>query len=247
MGLSGQVAIVTGGSRGIGRAICTKLAQQGAKVVVNYNGNEALAKETVFLCESFGVDSMAIKANVSDEAQCIQLFEETKKSFGRVDIVVNNAGITRDGLLMRMKKEEFSEVIDTNLTGCFFCMKHAATIMMKQRYGRIINISSIVGLRGNAGQVNYAASKAGVIGMTKSAAKELAKRNITVNAVAPGMIQTDMTDVLSDKVKEEMHKSIPCGRIGSAQDVANAVSFFAAQENGYITGQVLCVDGGMAV
>lgn len=247
MNMSGQVALVTGASRGIGRGIAMELAKCGADVVVNYSGNEVAANETVELCKAFGVKSMAIQTDVSDYKQCEEMFDKVIKEFGKIDILVNNAGITKDKLLMGMSEDDFESVININLKGTFNCMKLVSKLMIKQRYGRIINLSSVVGVRGNAGQVNYSASKAGVIGMTKSAAKELASRNITVNAVAPGMIDTDMTSVLSDKVKEAMINEIPVKRAGNAKDVANAVAFFASKESSYVTGQVLCVDGGMAV
>lgn len=247
MNISGQVALVTGAGRGIGRGIALELAECGADVVVNYSGSEAAAEETVELCKAFGVRAIACKADVSDYQQCEELISTVIKEFGKIDILVNNAGITKDKLLMGMSEEDFDSVINVNLKGTFHCMKLVSKLMIKQRYGRIINLSSVVGVRGNAGQVNYSASKAGVIGMTKSAAKELASRNITVNAVAPGMIETDMTSVLSDKVKEAMIHEIPAKRVGSTKDVANAVAFFASKEASYVTGQVLCVDGGMAV
>lgn len=247
MNLRGQTAVVTGASRGIGREICIGLAKQGADIVINFAGNELAANETKEICENFGVKAIIVKADVSKEEECVQLMEKALELNNTIDILVNNAGITRDKLIISMKEEDFKEVIDTNLTGAFYCMKLVSKIMMKKRYGRIINISSVIGIRGNAGQVNYAASKAGIIGMTKSLAKELASRNITVNAVAPGMIETDMTNVLSDKIKEAMLSEIPCNRAGRAEEVASAVTFFASKESSYITGQVLCVDGGMAI
>lgn len=247
MHLKGRVAIVTGGSRGIGRAICLKLASQEADIVINYAGNSAAAEETAAACEKLGVKAIVVQADVSKEAECETIFTKAIETFGKVDILVNNAGITKDTLILRMCEEDFDKVIDTNLKGAFFCMKLAAKLMAKQRYGRIINMSSVVGLRGNAGQINYAASKAGLIGMTKSLAKELASRKVTVNAVAPGFIQTDMTNVLSDKIKESLLQTIPMKTLGNPEDIANAVAFFAQEESGYITGQVLCVDGGMAM
>ena len=247
MNFAGKTAVVTGGSRGLGRAICLELARGGANVVLCYAGNEAAANETVAACESLGAKAVAIRCDVSKEDEVKALMDAALKTFGRIDILVNNAGITRDGLLMMMKPEDFDAVIAANLKGAFLCMKAVARQMVRQRYGRIVNLSSVVGLRGNAGQVNYAASKAGVIGMTKSLAKELAGRNITVNAVAPGFIDTDMTAVLSEQAKEAMLATIPMAKLGQPEDVAHAVAFFASDEAAYITGQVLCVDGGMAV
>ena len=247
MTMKGAVALVTGGSRGIGRAICLELARRGAAVAVNYAGNEAAARETVEACRALGVEAEAFRADVADPAACEELVKEVKDHFGKVDILVNNAGITRDGLLMTAKAEDLDRVLDTNLKGAYFCMKAASKLMMRQRFGRIVNLSSVVGLRGNPGQTSYAASKAGILGLTKAAAKELAGRNITVNAVAPGFIDTDMTAVLPEKAKEAMLSTIPMGRPGAPEDVARAVAFFAEQDSAYITGQVLCVDGGMAV
>ena len=245
--LTGKTAIVTGGSRGIGRAICLKLAAQGANLVINYAGNDAAAEETRSLCLEHGVQAVLVKGSVADPEVARQLAETAQKEFGSIDILVNNAGITRDNLLMRMSDEEFDAVIETNLKGAFNCMRAVTRPMMRQRSGRIINISSVVGIAGNAGQVNYAASKAGVIGMTKSLARETASRGMTVNAVAPGFIRTDMTDVLGDSVKEGILGNIPLGKFGEAEDVANAVLFLASDEAAYITGQVLSVDGGMAM
>ena len=247
MTMNESVALVTGGSRGIGRAICLELARQGAAVAVNYAGNEQAAQETVEACRALGVQAEAFQADVSDPAACESLIAQVKERFGRLDILVNNAGVTRDGLLMTAKPEDFDKVLDTNLKGAYFCMKAAAKVMMRQRYGRIVNLSSVVGLRGNAGQTGYAASKAGVLGLTKAAAKELASRNITVNAVAPGFIETDMTAVLPEKAKTAMLATIPMAAPGQPEDVARAAAFFARPESAYITGQVLCVDGGMAV
>ena len=247
MTMNESVALVTGGSRGIGRAICLELACQGAAVAVNYAGNEQAAQETVEACRALGVQAEAFQADVSDPAACESLIAQVKERFGRLDILVNNAGVTRDGLLMTAKPEDFDKVLDTNLKGAYFCMKAAAKVMMRQRYGRIVNLSSVVGLRGNPGQTGYAASKAGVLGLTKAAAKELASRNITVNAVAPGFIETDMTAVLPEKAKTAMLATIPMAAPGQPEDVARAAAFFARPESAYITGQVLCVDGGMAV
>ena len=247
MTMNESVALVTGGSRGIGRAICLELARQGAAVAVNYAGNEQAAQQTVDACRALGVQAEAFQADVSDPAACESLIAQVKERFGRLDILVNNAGVTRDGLLMTAKPEDFDKVLDTNLKGAYFCMKAAAKVMMRQRYGRIVNLSSVVGLRGNPGQTGYAASKAGVLGLTKAAAKELASRNITVNAVAPGFIETDMTAVLPEKAKTAMLATIPMAAPGQPEDVARAAAFFARPESAYITGQVLCVDGGMAV
>lgn len=247
MTMEGKVALVTGGSRGIGRAICLELARRGAAVAVNFAGNEAAAQETAEACRALGAQAEMFRADVADPAACEELVKAVKERFGQVDILVNNAGITRDGLLMTAKVEDFDQVLDTNLRGAYFCMKAASKLMMRQRYGRIVNLSSVVGLRGNAGQTGYAASKAGILGLTKAAAKELAARNITVNAVAPGFIDTDMTSVLPEKAKEAMLTTIPMGRPGAPEDVARAVAFFAEESAAYLTGQVLCVDGGMAV
>ena len=243
MNFSEKTAVVTGGSRGLGRAICLDLARGGANVVLCYAGNEAAANETVAACESLGAKAVAIRCDVSKEDEVKALMDAALKTFGRIDILVNNAGITRDGLLMMMKPEDFDAVIAANLRGAFLCMKAVARQMVKQRYGRIVNLSSVVGLRGNAGQVNYAASKAGVIGMTKSLAKELAGRNITVNAVAPGFIQTPMTEVLGEEYKAAILKQIGLQRLGQPEDVANAVAFLASDRASYISGQVLEVSG----
>ena len=247
MSLQGKCALVTGGSRGIGRAVCLELARQGARVAVNYAGNAAAAEETVKACQDLGAEAFAIQADVADAAACDAMVKEVLSRFGRVDILVNNAGVTRDGLMLTMKESDWDTVLDTNLKGAFQCMKAVYRPMMKQKYGRVVNLSSIVGVRGNAGQANYAASKAGLIGLTKSMAKELAARNVTVNAVAPGFLDTDMTAALPEKAREAMLASIPMGRLGQAEDVARAVAFFAGDESAYVTGQVLCVDGGMAV
>lgn len=247
MNFSGKTAIVTGGSRGLGRAICLELAKGGANVVFCYAGNETAAQETLAACEALGAKAAAVCCDVTDAEADLTLVKTTVNLFGRVDILVNNAGITRDGLLLTMKEADFDAVIAANLKGAFLCMKAVARQMVKQRYGRIVNLSSVVGLRGNAGQVNYAASKAGVIGMTKSIAKELAGRNITVNAVAPGFIDTDMTAALSETAKNAALGSIPMGRMGTPENVAKAVAFLADEDAGYITGQVLAVDGGMSM
>lgn len=243
-----KLALVTGGSRGIGKAICIRLAKAGMDIVFNYNSGSAQAEETIALCEAEGVKAFAVQANVADTDDCAKLVEEALKAGeGHIDVLVNNAGITRDNLIMRMSDQEFDDVIAVNLKGSFTMMRGVAKLMLKQKSGRIINISSVVGVMGNAGQVNYAASKAGIIGMTKSLARELASRKITVNAIAPGMVGTEMTEVLSDAVKEKMVENIPFKEIGKPEDIANAVAFFAGEESAYITGQVLCVDGGMAI
>ena len=247
MNFSGKTAIVTGGGRGIGRAVCLELAKGGANVVLCYAGNESAANDTVAACEALGAKALAVRCNVADAGEVKALVDDAVKTFGRVDILVNNAGITRDGLLMMMKEEDFDAVLNTNLKGTFLAMRAVSRIMMKQRYGRIVNLSSVVGLRGNAGQVNYAASKAGVVGMTKSLAKELASRNVTVNAVAPGFIETDMTAAMPETAKSATLAAIPMQRLGAAEDVARAVAFLASEEAAYITGQVLAIDGGMSM
>ena len=242
-----KVAIVTGASRGIGRAAALRLAKMGMNIVFTYNSGIEAAEETKALCEAEGVEVLAVQADVSSSENCDQLVEQTMDAFGRVDVLVNNAGITRDGLIIRMTDEQFDQVIDTNLKGAFYMMRAVSKQMMKQRSGRIINISSVVGVMGNAGQVNYAASKAGVIGMTKSLARELASRKVTVNAIAPGMIETDMTAVMSEKAKEAMKAAIPAGEMGKPEDIAGTIAFLAGEDGRYITGQVICVDGGMAI
>ena len=245
--LAGKTAIVTGGSRGIGRQICAKLASLGINLVINYAGNDKEAELTRDICQMSGIHAVLIKADVSKMKACEKIFEICEKSFGPPDILINNAGITRDNLIMRMSPEDFDAVLGVNLKGAFNCTKLAFRPMSKKRGGRIINISSVVGITGNAGQANYAASKAGLIGLTKSAAKEFAKRNITINAIAPGYIETDMTSGLSDTLKSEMLNVIPLGRAGTGEDVASAVAFFCSNDASYITGQVMCVDGGMAM
>ena len=242
-----RAAVVTGGSRGIGRVVCLALAKQGCNVVVNYCHGEAAAAETAVLCKEQGVEAVTVQADVSTAEGCKKLFEEAVNAFGRVDILVNNAGVTRDNLILRLSEEDFDTVLNANLKGAFLCCKEAARRMVRQRYGRIVNLSSVVGLRGNAGQVNYSASKAGLIGLTKSLAKELASRGVTANAVAPGFIETDMTNALPEAALSAMAAGIPAGRPGLPEEVARAVAFFAREDAGYITGQVLCVDGGMAV
>ncbi|KYD29620.1 3-oxoacyl-[acyl-carrier-protein] reductase [Geobacillus sp. NFOSA3] len=245
--LQGKVALVTGASRGIGRAIALELARQGAKVAVNYAGNEAKANEVVEEIKNMGGEAFAIQADVSNAEAVDQMVKAVLERFERIDILVNNAGITRDNLLMRMKEEEWDDVMNINLKGVFNCTKAVTRPMMKQRYGRIVNIASIVGVSGNPGQANYVAAKAGVIGLTKTAARELASRNITVNAVAPGFITTDMTDRLSEELKAEMLKQIPLARFGEPEDVAKVVSFLVSDAASYMTGQTLHVDGGMVM
>lgn len=247
MHLTGKIALVTGGSRGIGRSICIALAQAGANVVFSYAGNVDAATETLTEIQAHGTQALAVQSDVSKAEDVATLVSETIAVFGHIDILVNNAGITRDGLLMTMKEEAFDAVIDTNLKGAYLTMKAVCRPMMKRRTGRIINISSVVGVHGNAGQVNYAASKAGLIGMTKSLAKEVATRNITVNAIAPGFIETDMTDALPDAAKDALLSTIPMGRLGQSEDIAAAVVFFASDAAAYLTGQVLGVDGGMGM
>lgn len=245
--LEGKVAVVTGASRGIGKAIALKLASQGAKVVINYNGSEEKAKEVQAQIETEGGKAVIYQCDVSDYDACQTFIQDVVNTEGSLDILVNNAGITRDGLLMKMSEEDFDKVVDTNLKGAFHTIRFAARQMLKQRSGRIINMASVVGVTGNAGQANYAASKAGVIGLTKATARELASRGITVNAVAPGFIETDMTAVLSEKVKEASVAQIPLGKFGSPEQVAAAVAFLASSDAAYITGQVLHVDGGMVM
>lgn len=245
--LENKVALVTGASRGIGRAIAERLAKDGATVIVNYNGSRDKAEAVVKEIEEAGGKAEAYQCSVADFAGVEEMMSYVIKTYGRIDILVNNAGITRDGLLMKMSEEDFDAVIATNLKGTFNCMRHVARQMIKQRGGRIINMSSVSGVLGNAGQANYSASKAGVIGLTKSAARELASRGITVNAIAPGFINTEMTEVLSDKVKEGAVAQIPLGKFGETEDIANAAAFLASEGARYITGQVLNVDGGMAM
>ena len=245
--MEGKIAVVTGASRGIGKAIAVKLASKGATVVINYNGSRERAEEVKNEVESAGGKAVIIQCNVADFDACKEFIETVIKEQGRIDILVNNAGITKDGLLMKMSEEDFDKVLDTNLKGTFHTIRAALRQMIRQRSGRIINMASVVGVSGNAGQANYAASKAGVIGLTKTAARELASRGIRVNAIAPGFIETDMTAALPEAVRTEMAKDIPAGRAGQPEDVANAVAFFAAEQSSYLTGQVLCVDGGMAM
>ena len=245
--LDGKVALVTGASRGIGRAIAVKLASEGAKVAVNYAGNTAKAEEVKAEIEKNGGEAVLVQADISDSKAVDAMIEKVTEAFGQIDILVNNAGITRDGLLMRMKEEDFDAVINTNLKGVFYCTKAVSKLMMKKRSGRIVNMASVVGLMGNAGQANYAAAKAGVIGFSKSAAKELAARGINVNVVAPGFIATDMTAAMTDKAKEATLAGIPMKRMGEPEDVANAVLFLVSDYASYITGQTVNVDGGMVM
>jgi len=247
MNLSGKAALVTGASRGIGREIALELARQGANVAVNFAGSEAKAGEVVDEIKALGRDAFAIKCDVSSAEEVTEMVKGTIERFGKLDILVNNAGITRDNLLMRMKVEEWDDVININLKGVFLCTKAVTRQMMKQRLGRIINIASIVGVSGNPGQANYVAAKAGVIGLTKTTAKELASRNITVNAIAPGFITTDMTEKLPNDVKEEMLKQIPLARLGEPKDIAKMTAFLASEDSSYITGQTFHIDGGMVM
>ena len=243
--LQGRVALVTGGSRGIGRAVCVRLAQEGARVFVNYARGADAAQETVKLCQEAGAEAEALGFDVADSAAVDQAMDQIKSKAGKLDILVNNAGIAHDGLLLRMKDEEWQQVIGTNLSGAFYCARAASKLMIKDRYGRIVNVSSVVGEMGNAGQVPYVSSKAGLIGMTKAIARELASRGITTNAVAPGFIETDMTNNLDEALKAEHFKTIPLSRYGQADDIAAAVAFLASDEAGYITGHTLSVNGGM--
>ncbi|MFE8699042.1 3-oxoacyl-[acyl-carrier-protein] reductase [Cytobacillus sp. FJAT-54145] len=247
MKLEGKAALVTGASRGIGREIALELARQGANIAVNYAGSEARALEVVDEIKALGRDAFAIQCDVSNAEAVSEMVKQTIENFGSLDILVNNAGITKDNLLMRMKEEEWDDVININLKGVFLCTKAVTRQMMKQRSGRIINISSIVGVSGNPGQANYVAAKSGVIGLTKTTAKELSSRGITVNAVAPGFITTDMTDKLTDEIKAEMLKQIPLAKFGEPKDIANVVVFLASEDSRYMTGQTLHVDGGMVM
>lgn len=245
--LDGKIALVTGASRGIGRAIALRLAEAGATVVVNYAGNVKAAQEVESMIVDAGGKAMLIQADIANTEAVDDMIKNINKEYGKIDILVNNAGITRDNLLMRMKESDWDDVINTNLKGIYNSTKAVSKFMMKQRSGRIVNMASVVGLTGNAGQANYAAAKAGVIGFSKSMAKELASRGITVNTVAPGFIETDMTAVLADQVKEELVSRIPLAKLGNAKDVANAVMFLVSDEASYITGQTLNVDGGMVM
>ena len=245
--LENKVALVTGAGRGIGRAIAIALAEEGAEVIVNYNGSEERAKEVKQTIEENGGKASIYKCNVSDFEACETMIREIVKEHGHLDILVNNAGITKDGLIMKMKEEDFDRVLNVNLKGTFNTIRHSARQMLKQRSGKIINISSVSGIHGNAGQANYAASKAGVIGLTKTMARELGSRGITVNAIAPGFVDTEMTEVLSEEIRENACKQIILGRFGKPEDIANAAVFLASDKADYITGQVISVDGGMNV
>ena len=245
--LEGKIALVTGAAKGIGRAIALALAADGATVVVNYNGSKERAEQVVEEIKALGADGMAYQCNVADTAATADMVKEVIKTYGKLDILVNNAGITRDNLIMKMIEEDFDAVIDANLKGCFNTIKAVSRQMLKQRAGRIINITSVSGILGNAGQANYAASKAGIIGLTKTMARELASRGITVNAVAPGFVDTDMTQVLPENVKEAATAQIPLGRFGKPEDIANMVAYLASEKASYITGQIISVDGGMAI
>ena len=245
--MKGKTALITGASRGIGRAIAIRLANEGARVAINFSSNVDKAEEVKQIIESNGGEAMLLQGNVADFAAVGEMIKRIVDAWGSLDVLVNNAGITRDNLLIRMKPEDFDVVIDTNLKGVFNCTKAVSRQMIKQRGGRIINMSSIVAINGNAGQTNYAAAKAGIIGFTKSAARELAPRGITVNAIAPGFIDTDMTAAMPEDIKHATVEKIPLGRIGAAEDIANAVAFLASEQASYITGQVLCIDGGLSM
>lgn len=242
-----KIVLVTGAGRGIGASIAKRFASEGAEVIVNYSGNDEAAQKTVDEITATGGQAQKYKCSVNDSESVKVMIDEIIKEFGRIDILVNNAGITKDGLMLRMTDEDFDRVIDVNLKGTFNCTKYVSKYMLKQKSGKIINISSVVGLSGNAGQVNYSASKAGIIGITKSAAKELSSRGITVNAVAPGYVDTDMTKVLSDNIRNEILKNIPLQRMGNVEDISNCVAFLASEDASYITGQVISVDGGMRI
>ena len=242
-----KIVLVTGAGRGIGASIAKRFASEGAEVIVNYSGNDEAAQKTVDEITATGGQAQKYKCSVNDSESGKVMIDEIIKEFGRIDILVNNAGITKDGLMLRMTDEDFDRVIDVNLKGTFNCTKYVSKYMLKQKSGKIINISSVVGLSGNAGQVNYSASKAGIIGITKSAAKELSSRGITVNAVAPGYVDTDMTKVLSDNIRNEILKNIPLQRMGNVEDISNCVAFLASEDASYITGQVISVDGGMHI
>ncbi|BDR68467.1 3-ketoacyl-ACP reductase [Clostridium tetani] len=245
--LENKTAIITGGSRGIGKSIAIKLGKLGASIVLNYRNNTDALKNTIRELEDLNINVIAVQGDISDYKECEKIIKAALDKFNGIDILVNNAGITADNLILRMKEEEFDKVIETNLKGTFNCIKHCIPTMIKKRYGKIINISSVVGVAGNVGQCNYSAAKSGVIGLTKSLARELASRSINVNAIAPGFIETDMTNALSDKAKENVISNIPLKRVGKAEDVAELVAFLASDSSSYITGQVINVDGGMVI
>ena len=245
--MKGKTVIITGGTRGIGKAAALKLASLGANLVINYLGNDKAASETEEACKQLGAEILLIKGDVASAEQCEKIAAAALERFGRIDVLINNAGITRDGLLMRMEEKDFDSVINTNLKGTFLMTKAVSRQMLKQRYGRIINMASVVGITGNQGQANYSASKAGIIGLTKSFALEVAAKGITVNAVAPGFIETDMTDAMTDAAIEAAKALIPAKRMGSPEDVAEVIAFLASEQSGYITGQTVCVDGGMCM
>lgn len=247
MGLTGKTVLVTGGSRGIGKSVALALAKEGANVIINYTSNEESAANVVKKIEGFNVKGLAVKANISKAEEVDSMIDEIKENFDGIDILINNAGITKDNLFVRMKEKDWDQVMEVNLKGVFLCTKAVVRKMIKQKYGRIINMSSVVGVIGNPGQVNYCASKAGVIGFTKSLAREIASKNITVNAIAPGFIETNMTKILSESVKESMIDIIPMRRYGKPEDIANLVVFLSSDKASYITGQVIHVDGGMAM
>ena len=243
----GRVAIVTGGGRGIGRTVALRLAEEGARVAISYRSNDEAAEDAAAKVREAGAECKLVKGDVSSQADVDTLFKSVTETFGRVDILVNNAGITRDNLMMRMKEDEFDDVLRTNLKGTYLCTRAALRPMVRARWGRIVNVSSVVGLVGNAGQANYAASKAGIIGFTKSVAREVAQRGITVNAVAPGYVETELTGSLPEKVKDQIRAQVPVGRFGEPEEVAEVVAFLAGERAGYVTGQTIAVDGGMTM
>ncbi len=247
MKLKGKTVLITGGSRGIGRAIALAFAEEGTNVIINYTSDEENAKDVIKEIEKFGVKGLAVRANISKAEEVNSMFDKIKEDFDMIDILINNAGITRDSLFIGMKEKDWDEVIEVNLKGMFLCTKAVIRKMLRQKYGRIVNISSVVGVIGNPGQANYCASKAGVIGLTKSLAREVASRNITVNAIAPGFIKTDMTDALPGDIKESVMGTIPMGRYGNPEDIANIAVFLSSGKAGYITGQIIHIDGGMAM